>query len=475
MAKQDYVKTLKTGLDFVGKMAAKSYTSISKSIKSDEKDEMETRTTGLYFQRHLMPNFGSLNPQLEYFESIYSNRLTAGFVKKLIRSSSDRSFVNACFGLIFGNTETALENLAEAIAAEPQFADAYFLQGAIFMAQKKFLRAEESLSKCRLLPTGLGAKIRKFIPSLRLSLCISPSITFTFFPDILGLNLLLAVSQHNGSKQAQAIGTLEQISSVMPACPELQLFLSAFYYEANWDDKISELLKDLIPADNMQLLMIQFLVHSLIERNSLTLAEGILQKAAEAEGVDPYIYCDIQMLMGAAAKKSGRNAEGSAYEQKVRRIYPQYQSLLERMGISRLSSPLSKHDVPLMEMPPILPEAPYGSKTVLSLPETLPETLPGGIAGAEPGQIRLKSRDNRVDVVLTDSIVIGREQGDIQLRWDTSASRTHARVFMEKGQIWAEDLNSTNGTWLNQHKLTGKLAFNRGDTLLVGKTEFYLE
>jgi pSer/pThr/pTyr-binding forkhead associated (FHA) protein len=112
-----------------------------------------------------------------------------------------------------------------------------------------------------------------------------------------------------------------------------------------------------------------------------------------------------------------------------------------------------------------------GSRTTLvSL-----DSLPGEIKGVEPGKIRLKSRCGKVDVPIPDSIVIGREQGDVVLRWDSSSSRTHSRVFYDRGQIWVEDLGSSNGTWLNQHRLTEKRVFNRGDNLLVGKTEFYLE
>lgn len=474
MGKKDYVETLKTGLDFMGKMAVKGVSSISKGIKGDDSDNMENRITGLYYQRHLLPSFGDCTPRIEYFESMTSNRMMGGFVKKLIRSGADKSFVNACFAYIYGDADLALNNLAEAIAAEPQFTDCYFLQGALFLAQKKYLRAEESFSKARLLPTGLGAKIRKFIPSLRLSMCITESITFTFFPDILGLNLLLAISQRNAGKLAQAIATLEQILSVMPESQELIFFLSAFYYEAHWDDKITEVLKELVPENNLQVLTVEFLIEAFIQKKNITLAEGILQRSIENEELDPYIYCDLQMLLGKVAKKAGRNAEGSAYMQKVKKSIPDHLTLDKRLGLSRQPAPLSIHAVyeaapPPMPMP--MPEVAQGSRTVLASPDQ----LPGSIAGAEPGRIKLKSRDGHVDMILPESLTIGREQGDLLLRWDASSSRMHARIFMDRGQIWVEDIGSSNGTWLNQHRITEKRAFNKGDNLLVGKTEFYLE
>lgn len=479
MAKKDYIDTLKTGIDFVGKMAAKSVSSISKGIRGDDKEEREARITGLFFQRHVSPSFGEFLPRVEYFESVIHNHLMGSFVKNMIRSSADRSFVNACFALIFGDMDIALEKLNEAIATDPQYTDCYFLQGALYLAQKKHLKAEESFAKCRLIPTSLGEKLKKFIPTFKLSLCVTENISFSFFPDILGLNLLLAISQRNAGKLPQAISTLEQIISVMPENPELVFFLASIYYEACWDDKIVDLLKDLAPEDNLQVMTVQFLVESFYNKKSYSLAEGILQKSMEAEGIDPYIVGDLKMSLGKVAKKLGRNAEGSAYVKKVKQLYPDYMNLNRRLGLKRRSKPISKHAVPAIPVPdsmtaaiveqesPIVP----GSKTVL----TLPDQLPREISSEEPGQIRLRSRDGKVSMILSDSITVGRESGDIVLNWDTSASRAHARIFFDRGQVWVEDLGSTNGTWLNQHRITDKRAFNKGDNLLIGKTEFYLE
>jgi len=182
MGNKDYVETLKSGIDFVGKMAAKGYDQISKGIKGDESEKMECRESGLYYQRHILPAFGDFIPRIEYFESITNNRLSGGLIKKLIRSAADKAFINACFSMIYGDLDLAMERLMEAIAQDPQFADCYFMQGAIFLAQKKYLRAEEAFSTCRLLTATLGTKLRKILPTFRLSLCITENISFVFFP-----------------------------------------------------------------------------------------------------------------------------------------------------------------------------------------------------------------------------------------------------------------------------------------------------
>jgi pSer/pThr/pTyr-binding forkhead associated (FHA) protein len=43
-------------------------------------------------------------------------------------------------------------------------------------------------------------------------------------------------------------------------------------------------------------------------------------------------------------------------------------------------------------------------------------------------------------------------------------------VFSRDGQLFVEDLGSTNGTFVNRQKVNGPQAFRRGDRLQVGNT-----
>ena len=149
----------------------------------------------------------------------------------------------------------------------------------------------------------------------------------------MGLNLLLAISQRNAGKTATAVKTLEQIFSVMPANPEILFFLSLFYYETSQTEKLIDLLKEVIPADNLSVLTIELLVNAWIKKGNYTLAEGILQKAMEAEIIEPYIQADIRMLLANVAKISGRVAESAAYTSKTKKQFPSYENLDERLGI----------------------------------------------------------------------------------------------------------------------------------------------
>ncbi len=81
-------------------------------------------------------------------------------------------------------------------------------------------------------------------------------------------------------------------------------------------------------------------------------------------------------------------------------------------------------------------------------------------------------------VIDTHRVVIGR-QGDCAFPIaDPLLSRTHCAVTIdEKGDFFIEDLESTNATFLNNKKITGKTRLQYGDRILIGKTilRFYLE
>jgi pSer/pThr/pTyr-binding forkhead associated (FHA) protein len=71
---------------------------------------------------------------------------------------------------------------------------------------------------------------------------------------------------------------------------------------------------------------------------------------------------------------------------------------------------------------------------------------------------------------LTQEITVGRAAGCQVTIDDTYASQLHARVFLRDGQVYVEDLGSTNGTYLNRRKVTGPMQVQRGDKLQIGNT-----
>jgi hypothetical protein len=71
---------------------------------------------------------------------------------------------------------------------------------------------------------------------------------------------------------------------------------------------------------------------------------------------------------------------------------------------------------------------------------------------------------------LSGTIQIGRAEA-CQIRLDdTYASQFHARIANRGGTWHVEDLGSTNGTYLNQRKLTGPTPVGAGDRIKIGKS-----
>jgi hypothetical protein len=72
---------------------------------------------------------------------------------------------------------------------------------------------------------------------------------------------------------------------------------------------------------------------------------------------------------------------------------------------------------------------------------------------------------------LGDELTVGRAAGcGVALPDDTFVSQLHARVFRRDDELQVEDLGSTNGTYLNQKKVTAAVPMRNGDKLQIGKT-----
>ena len=74
---------------------------------------------------------------------------------------------------------------------------------------------------------------------------------------------------------------------------------------------------------------------------------------------------------------------------------------------------------------------------------------------------------------LDDEVTVGRAAGcGVSIDYDTYASNLHARLFRQNGDLWVEDLGSTNGTWVNTRRIGERTQLDKGDLLQVGGTVF---
>jgi FHA domain len=76
---------------------------------------------------------------------------------------------------------------------------------------------------------------------------------------------------------------------------------------------------------------------------------------------------------------------------------------------------------------------------------------------------------------VADGAMFGRSDGaDIRVD-DQFASSSHARIFNRGGAMYIEDMGSTNGTYLNGHKLQTAEPLDRGDAIRIGDSEYRYE
>ncbi|MGZ8600491.1 MAG: FHA domain-containing protein FhaB/FipA [Actinomycetota bacterium] len=93
-------------------------------------------------------------------------------------------------------------------------------------------------------------------------------------------------------------------------------------------------------------------------------------------------------------------------------------------------------------------------------------------AGKPPTQVVVHEPDGVKPrtVRLSGSTQIGRTDACAIRLSDTYVSQMHARLYSEDGRWYVEDLGSTNGTFLNDHKVVQPVPVNAGDVVKVGKT-----
>jgi hypothetical protein len=65
-------------------------------------------------------------------------------------------------------------------------------------------------------------------------------------------------------------------------------------------------------------------------------------------------------------------------------------------------------------------------------------------------------------------VTLGRGDSNDLVFSDSTVSWHHAVVWQDGGGLWLRDLRSTNGTWLNEHKMSGAERIADGDQLRLG-------
>jgi pSer/pThr/pTyr-binding forkhead associated (FHA) protein len=73
-------------------------------------------------------------------------------------------------------------------------------------------------------------------------------------------------------------------------------------------------------------------------------------------------------------------------------------------------------------------------------------------------------------------ITIGRREGcDVCLNYDSQVSREHAILTFDGKHFWLDDTDSTNGTFVNEERITSRVELQPGQLFRVGRTWMRIE
>lgn len=502
---------LKGGWDIASKLAGKGMGEVS-GLLSKGDGAKSGQQSGVYWNRGSWSAAAGFMPEIEFFElQSASSGFAAGVMQRLTMSKGERLFMQACQSLIGVNSEQTVSCLQEAIAADTQFTDAYVMLGCMLLERNNAQDASSYFQKALLCQQGLGQKFKKYLPSFRMSIALSPWSSIALYPDLLGLNILLALAWRKADNLPMAVSVMEQILSIMPESSLAQFFMGVLRLEMRQFKEAAAMLGNIEPASTVQAANLLILAQACRELGcAQSLAESY-ERALNCTDIDRILRYDILYMQGEL--KRAVVGGGNQAEATIKQECPEYVPLFERLGVNlRRSSeiraaesapgptgtqPVSAgaREQTSMAAAPAPPAAAcggtgassYGADAANPVGQTVP--IGGGAAAnrasraPEPNpqsdpytNLSLRSAvSGQIFSLERPVTAIGREAGDILLQGDSSASYSHARIIKDAaGHYFIEDLHSTNGVFLNEQRLASgvRQPLQRGISVRIGNTLF---
>jgi pSer/pThr/pTyr-binding forkhead associated (FHA) protein len=462
---KEVFKALSGGLGLASKLMGKGVDEVSRVLTKPEQDHNEPVSTGLYFVRSPWAEVGA--PHLSYMESQTPSRLSLSMLRNLTMSAGEKEFVHGLNAFFHGDLQSSEEHFRDATRrpeSKIQITDSFFVLGAILLQMGQPAEAGKHFKTALLAQQGLGRQIRKWAPSLHLSIPLTPSSSFCFGPDLIGLTTLLAYCQASGQIE-EAVDTMEQLLQLVENDPVALFFLSLFRMQLGDHRGLFQSLQKLLPDSNVNVAGMVFLGKACHRLGDPSTARDIFKKALQYENMDFALKLDLRMALSQTLAAEGSALEAQRERDQVAKEDPAYRSWEERL--------YQKGHVEKTAPPaPVAPE-PKIQTAALNV-ESAPQ--PSGpislIDSTGKIQSLICAARNLVVPLNKKPLVIGREEGDVVLAGDSASSRQHARVTFDEGEYWVEDLMSTNGTLVNRYKIKGKVELHRGDVLQIGESIF---
>ena len=73
-------------------------------------------------------------------------------------------------------------------------------------------------------------------------------------------------------------------------------------------------------------------------------------------------------------------------------------------------------------------------------------------------------------IPIRSDLTMGRKDNNSIVLSDQHVSGNHAKIVVRNDSLFIEDLNSTNGTYLNEKKISGKMKLANKDEIKIGST-----
>ena len=83
--------------------------------------------------------------------------------------------------------------------------------------------------------------------------------------------------------------------------------------------------------------------------------------------------------------------------------------------------------------------------------------------------------DDQTAAFSVPEIIIGRSQASTYIIQHETVSSAHARIAYHHEQWWVEDLHSTNGSFLNDERVSTATVIINGDELRCGQVNIHIE
>jgi hypothetical protein len=75
-------------------------------------------------------------------------------------------------------------------------------------------------------------------------------------------------------------------------------------------------------------------------------------------------------------------------------------------------------------------------------------------------------------IPIRSDLTIGRKDDNSIVLSDQHVSGNHAKIIVRNDSLFIEDLNSTNGTYLNRNKISSKMKLSNKDEIKIGTAVF---